>query len=167
MNLLALKQLEIVRQVEQLPDSVIEQVKVYLDQLWRRHPPSARSLKGIWQHQGFEQIAEWVRFDNFSKVVKSVQRISSHPHCITTEILYLAEKHRIPITLPQTLDFIESSSKYELVNLNPAILRVAMEITFPELHDRLILATAKWLEIPIISSDQLFTGVPGISVLWD
>lgn len=83
------------------------------------------------------------------------------------EILYLAEKHRISVTLPQTLDLIESSSKYEVVNLNSAILRVAMEISFPELHDRLILATAKWLEIPIISSDQLFTGVPGISVVWD
>lgn len=83
------------------------------------------------------------------------------------EILYLAEKHKIPISLPPTLDLIESSDKYEVIDLNPAILRVAMDITFPELHDRLILATAKWLEIPIISSDQLFKGVPGISVLWD
>jgi len=54
------------------------------------------------------------------------------------EILYLAEKHRIPISLPQTLDLIESSDKYEVIDLNPAILRVAMDITFPELHDRLI-----------------------------
>jgi hypothetical protein len=28
--------------------------------------------------------AIWVRFDNFSKVVKSIQRASSHPHCMTT-----------------------------------------------------------------------------------
>ena len=82
------------------------------------------------------------------------------------EIMYLAERHRITISLHETLSRIEASSKYAAINLSPEILQVAETITFPELHDRLILATARWLDVPIISSDEAFETVPGITVIW-
>ena len=44
------------------------------------------------------------------------------------EILYLSEKHRIEINLAETLNRIESSSLYSVVDLTPDILKVA-EIT--------------------------------------
>jgi hypothetical protein len=56
MNLLALKQLEIIRKIEQLPNSALAPLNRYLDQFWQRPPPVPRSLKGIWKHQGFERI---------------------------------------------------------------------------------------------------------------
>jgi len=83
------------------------------------------------------------------------------------EVMYLAEKNRIDISLSETLNLIESSSKYTIANLNPDILRVAENTVFYELHDRLILATAKWLGIKIISSDGRFDGVEGIDVVWN
>jgi len=83
------------------------------------------------------------------------------------EIMYLAEKNRININLQETLDMIESSAKYTLIDLTPKRLTVAETIDFYELHDRLILATAKWLEIKIISSDSKFSEVEGIEVIWD
>ncbi len=52
-----------------------------------------------------------------------------------------------------------------IINLNTEILRVAETMDFPELHDRLILAAAKWLAVPVISSDRAFVGVPGIDVI--
>jgi predicted nucleic acid-binding protein len=83
------------------------------------------------------------------------------------EMMYLAEKNRIEINLAESLDIIESSSKYMIVNLNPEILRVAANTDFYELHDRLILATAKWLGVRVVSSDSKFAGVEGIEVVWD
>jgi predicted nucleic acid-binding protein len=83
------------------------------------------------------------------------------------EVMYLAEKNRIEINLSETMDRIESSPQYTVVNLNPDILRVAEGIDFYELHDRLILAAAKWLGIRIISSDSKFASVEGIEVVWD
>lgn len=83
------------------------------------------------------------------------------------EIMYLAERNRITINLTETLERIESSSKYVIIDLSPEILRVAETIDFYELHDRLILATARWLDIPIMSSDEAFEDVPGIDVIWD
>jgi PIN domain nuclease of toxin-antitoxin system len=82
------------------------------------------------------------------------------------EIMYLAERHRISINLRETLAQIDTSSKYTIINLIPEILQVAETINFPDLHDRLILATAKWLDVPVISSDGAFKTVPGIEVIW-
>ena len=83
------------------------------------------------------------------------------------EILYLSEKRRIDIDLIETLNRIELSSLYQIVDLTPEILKVANDLVFYELHDRLILSTAKWLDIPIISSDEKFKNVEGVKVLWD
>jgi PIN domain nuclease of toxin-antitoxin system len=83
------------------------------------------------------------------------------------EIMYLAERNRIPIHLDETINRIDASSKYMIINLSPEILRVAETVEFYELHDRLILATARWLDIPILSSDGEFEHIPGIQVIWD
>lgn len=60
--------------------------------------------------------------------------------------MYLSEKHRIGLDLTETLNRIEESTIYNIVNLTPEILKVAGITPFKELHDRLILSTAKWLE---------------------
>lgn len=83
------------------------------------------------------------------------------------EIMHLAEKNRIDITLSETPDTIGSSSRYSVANLNSDILRTAESIPFYELHDRLILATAKWLGIKVISSDGRFTNLADIEVVWE
>jgi len=83
------------------------------------------------------------------------------------EIMHLAEKNRVGINLQETLELIESSAKYTIIDLTPKILTIAETIDFYELHDRLILATAKWLEIEIISSDSKFSKVEGIEAIWD
>lgn len=82
------------------------------------------------------------------------------------EIMYLSEKHRIDISLTETLDRIDSSSLYSTIDLTPEILKMAETTLFDELHDRLILSTAKWLDIPLISSDRRFEGIEGIQVIW-
>ncbi len=82
------------------------------------------------------------------------------------EILYLSEKRRINIDLIETLNRIEFSSIYQIADLTPDILMVANDLHFHELHDRLILSTAKWLDIPIISSDEEFKSVENIKVFW-
>ncbi|MCP5105732.1 MAG: type II toxin-antitoxin system VapC family toxin [bacterium] len=42
----------------------------------------------------------------------------------------------------------------------------AQSVKFYELHDRLILATAKYLDIPVVSSDTEFKKVEGIEIIW-
>jgi len=83
------------------------------------------------------------------------------------EILYLSEKKRIAIDLKETLEEINRSSMYSVIDLTTEIIETASTIDFYELHDRLILATAKWLQVPIISSDEMCRDIRGIEVVWN
>lgn len=82
------------------------------------------------------------------------------------EIMYLSEKNRIPMTLDEMVDQLNSKKCYSIVEFSLEILREAEVIKFYELHDRLILATAKALGTPVISSDQRFGEVKDIEVIW-
>lgn len=83
------------------------------------------------------------------------------------EIMYLSEKNRIGIDLPKTLSIINNTEGYRIIDLNTEIIKTASKIEFYELHDRMILATAKWLDIPIITSDNLISQVKGFKIIWD
>lgn len=83
------------------------------------------------------------------------------------EVLYLSEKKRIPVDLAGTLHRVRASECYAVVDLNAEILTVAETISFRELHDRLILATASWFGVAVLSSDHEFQRVGGIEVVWD
>jgi predicted nucleic acid-binding protein len=82
------------------------------------------------------------------------------------EIMYLAEKNRIPLTLDEILENLNSKKCYSIVEFDVDILKEAANIQFYELHDRLILATAMYLGTPVISSDQAFASVEDIEIIW-
>ena len=83
------------------------------------------------------------------------------------EIMYLAEKNRILLNLSETINKIETNSIYSIVDFDTEILLKAEKIEFYELHDRLILATAMYFNIPIISSDKQFNELEMIELIWD
>lgn len=75
------------------------------------------------------------------------------PAVVLMEVLYLFEKIRIKIDLIQTEDLLKSKN-YQFEPLSLEILKIASEIKdIPELHGRLIAATARYLDIPIITND--------------
>lgn len=82
------------------------------------------------------------------------------------EIMYLSEKNRISMSLDEIIAALESKSCYSIIDFNVDILKAAEEVSFYELHDRLILATAKTLGAPVISSDSEFKNVEDIKVIW-
>ncbi len=82
------------------------------------------------------------------------------------EILYLAEKNRIKISLKNTISTIQKKPCYIIVDLNTEIILPAESIQFYELHDRLILGTVKYLGLSIISSDERFDELSDINRIW-
>ncbi len=77
------------------------------------------------------------------------------PAVVLMEMLYLFEKNRIEVSLFRTEELMESRN-YQFEPLTLEILKTASEITdIPELHDRLIAATARYFNIPIITNDPV------------
>lgn len=77
------------------------------------------------------------------------------PAIVLMEILYLFEKNRIDVGLIQTEELFKSRN-YQFEPLNIDILKTAAEIhDIPELHDRLIAATATYLDLPLITNDPV------------
>lgn len=75
------------------------------------------------------------------------------PAIVLMEVLYLFEKNRIDIGLLQAEGLFKSQN-YQFEPLSFEILKTASEIDdIPELHDRLIAATARYLGLPIITND--------------
>ena len=87
------------------------------------------------------------------------------PAIVLTEMLYLFEKNRIDVGLLQTEELFKSQN-YQFEPLSFDILKTAAEIDdIPELHDRLIAATAKYLDLPLITNDPEIRASRHVTVL--
>ena len=78
------------------------------------------------------------------------------PSVVIFEIGYLHEKRRIPISIEDIKDILEDSINYVEEKLSIDIIESAFQITdIPELHDRLIAGTARYLNLPLITNDPV------------
>lgn len=82
------------------------------------------------------------------------------------EILYLSEKKRISIKLEETMDLIDESDNYGLLDLSPTIVKIAENINFPDIFDRLIISAARYLNVPLITSDRAIRETDFVRTIW-
>jgi len=62
---------------------------------------------------------------------------------------------------------IDGADNYKIVDLGFEIIELAGAIKGLETFDRLIVATAKYLGLPILTSDKEIKDRSGIEVIWD
>ena len=83
------------------------------------------------------------------------------------EVLYLSEAKRIDIGLPELVRYIEESTNYVIVPVDGAVVLAATSIDdVPELHDRIIVATAKNLDVPVLTSDRVISHSRHVETVW-
>ena len=70
------------------------------------------------------------------------------------------------INLGESLDIIDDSANYSIVDLTTKIVKFAEKIDFPEIFDRLIMSTAKSLDIPILTSDKAIRNSGLVEAIW-
>jgi PIN domain nuclease of toxin-antitoxin system len=93
------------------------------------------------------------------------------PSITLIEILYLAEKKRIPANAVETsIALIASEAEnYQIAPLDIAVVQATQRIdrsAVPELPDRIIAATALSLGLPLMSRDLRIASVSGLKVIW-
>jgi predicted nucleic acid-binding protein len=89
------------------------------------------------------------------------------PAAVLVEILYLSEKNRIPLSLQDVKKRIDEAENYKIADLGFDTIELAGAIKGLETFDRLIVATAKHLGLPILTSDEEIRDKSGIEVIWD
>jgi len=83
------------------------------------------------------------------------------------EVLYLSEAKRIDLQLTELIGLVSGSANYEIVPVNADTVLSAAEVDdVPELHDRILVGTAVWLGVPILTGDQVISESSHTRAIW-
>ncbi len=82
------------------------------------------------------------------------------------ECLYLAESKKIDLNFEELLKKIEISSNFVPVSFNFQVVKLLPNINLKELHDRVIVATAKLLNAKLITKDKEIRESGIVEVVW-
>jgi predicted nucleic acid-binding protein len=89
------------------------------------------------------------------------------PAIVFAEILYLSEKKPIVLTLSDVENHLSKFPNFRSQELSFEIVKTAETITdIPELHDRLIAATAKHLGLKLITNDPKIQNSAFVKTVW-
>ena len=80
------------------------------------------------------------------------------PSIVIAESLSIFDKKRISFNFKNLLKKIHTSENFVLIALDYPILQKMVALKeVPELHDKIIVSTAKYLKLPIITKDKIKT----------
>jgi len=89
------------------------------------------------------------------------------PSIVIAESLSVFDKKRISFNFTNLFKKIRSSENFVLVALDYPILQKMVALKeVPELHDKIIVSTAKYLKVPIITKDKILQKLPSIKTIW-
>lgn len=89
------------------------------------------------------------------------------PTLVFAEILYLAEKQRIGLSLSSVIDYLQQFPNYKQYPMSLAVIQSAADITnIPELHDRLTAGTARSLHLALITNDPAIQASLHVRTVW-
>jgi PIN domain nuclease of toxin-antitoxin system len=104
--------------------------------------------------------------DIFKKCEKG-ESVIFIPSIVIAEALSIFEKKRVSFDFKKLFKRIYESENFVIVALDYFILQkmVDLEDVF-ELHDKIIAATAKYLNLPIITKDKTLQNAASIKTVW-
>ena len=89
------------------------------------------------------------------------------PSIVIAESLSIFDKKRISFNFKNLFKTINDSENFVLIALDYPILEKMVTLkVIPELHDKIIVATAKYLKAPIITKDKVLQKLPKVKTIW-
>ena len=83
------------------------------------------------------------------------------------EVLYLSEAKRVDVSLDELIRLVADSINYVIVPVDANVVLAASGVDdVPELHDRIIVGTAKWLDVPILTGDKIISQSKHTQTIW-
>ena len=89
------------------------------------------------------------------------------PSIVFAEIMYLSEKQKISVSIPQIADYMEKFPNYKEYPINFDVIKATSQILdIPELHDRIIAGTARLLNLHLITNDPVIQASKFVKTFW-
>ncbi|MBC8461944.1 MAG: PIN domain-containing protein [Deltaproteobacteria bacterium] len=89
------------------------------------------------------------------------------PTIVLAELMYIAQKGKTVLTFAETLTRLEMYENFEIVPLDVDVLKTADTISVDlEMHDRLIVATALFSGVPLITKDETIASAKVVETIW-
>jgi PIN domain nuclease of toxin-antitoxin system len=89
------------------------------------------------------------------------------PSIVIAEALSIFDKKRISFDFKALFGAIHESDNFFIVSLDYEILREMVALKeIEELHDKIIVSTAKHLNLPIITKDQIIRASQIVETIW-
>jgi len=89
------------------------------------------------------------------------------PSIVIAEALSIFDKKRVAFDFRKLFKEINNSDNFVIIALDSSVLSKMIDLKeIPELHDKIIVSTAKYLNLPIITKDQTLRSLPHIKTIW-
>lgn len=89
------------------------------------------------------------------------------PSIVIAEALSIFDKKRVAFDFNKLFRKISGSENYVIIALDLPILQKMVELSdISELHDKIIVSTAKYLKAPLITKDGFIQNFPSIKTVW-
>jgi predicted nucleic acid-binding protein len=88
------------------------------------------------------------------------------PTIVLAECLYLIENKKIGMDFDDLLGRIDISRNFIPASFNFHVMKLLPEIKLKELHDRIIIATAKMLNAKLITKDRIIRESGIVETVW-
>lgn len=89
------------------------------------------------------------------------------PSIVIAEALSIFDKKRVSFDFKKLFKKINDSSNFVIIALDYPILQKMVDLKdIPELHDKIIVSTAKYLNLPIITKDETIHNISSIKAVW-
>ena len=110
----------------------------------------------LWYFTGNKRLAK--RFKDIIDKTRNEGGLLLIPTIVLAESLYLHEKGRVEFDFEKMFRLIEKEPEFEVIGFGVEVFEEVTRLkNIPELHDRIIAATAKFYGAEILTIDQRIT----------
>jgi PIN domain nuclease of toxin-antitoxin system len=88
------------------------------------------------------------------------------PTIVLAEIMHLADKKKIPISINETISKLHKSSNFGITSLDLMVILLMVPLTSYEIHDRVIVATSLSFGASLITKDEYIRQSNIVPCIW-
>ena len=119
----------------------------------------------LWHFTNSPKISQKTR-EIFNKCERG-ECIIFIPSIVIAECLSIFDKKKVAFDFNELFTLIRNSENYAIIPLDHEVLQKMTDTTeVTELHDKIIVATTKLLEVPLITKDPLIRNLKTVTTIW-